>query len=677
MLYGFDDVRPRGILVLREKWFESLIRNLPDFVALIDAGGIVRFVNLRVEAVLGFKTEEVVGHNIFEFVHPDDAPRATAEFAQTVKLEGEGVPSVLRLRDAYGKWVPFEIIGNNQLGDSDVGGIVFVGHDLRFRVEIEEAIRSANLDLTEPLEDRTTELAKRNAALRIESQSRLQTRQELQNAISLLNASLDATADGLLVVSMEGKVSSCNSRFLSMWGLADGATVGKADADLLSHALPQIHNSKDFLRKVNELYSRPEATSFDVIQLKDGRIFERYSQPQRIDHRVVGRVWSFRDVTQSRKLEEELRQSQKMEAVGRLAGGMAHDFNNLLMLMTGYMDQLIHDPSLSAEHKKVCEQVMATTRRGASLTRQLLAFSRKDQTAPRVADLNTIVLDMEPMLRRLISDVVQLRISLAPEPLYIFLDVHQVELVILNLAINAQDAMPAGGTLSITTNSEALAGDKKYAVVQVRDTGHGMTEEVQSHIFEPFFTTKEKGRGTGLGLATVYGIVQRSGGQIRLNSRPGDGACFSVYLPHTGVAPRAKTAAPAETAPVRGHETILLAEDEDGIRTMTRAYLESMGYRVLEAGDGTEAINLAEEYRGPIDLVLTDVLMPGMRGDALVKQLRRDRPAIRALLMSGFPDTTSAEIAVDILEKPFEFPEMGRRIRLLLDRPAGETGSAA
>ncbi len=664
--------------MLREKWFETLIRDLPDFVALIDADAVVQFVNLRVQTVLGFKAEDVLGHRIFEFVHPDDAARATSEFAQTLKQEGEGVPSMLRLCDARGTWIPFEIVANNRLKDPEIGGIIFAGHDLRFRAEVEQAVGAANVDLAEPIGERATELAKRNAALRLES------RQELQNAISLLNATLDATADGLLVVSSEGKVSSCNSRFLAMWGIGAGEAGGKADADLLSRALPQIQNSEDFLRKVKELYSKPEATSFDVIHLKDGRIFERYSQPQRIDHRVVGRVWSFRDVTQSRKLEEELRQSQKMEAVGRLAGGMAHDFNNLLMLMSGYMDQLIHDPSLDAAHRNVCQQVLATTRRGASLTRQLLAFSRKDQTAPRVADLNTIILDMEPMLRRLLSDVVQLKISLAPDPLYIFLDVHQVELAILNLAINAQDAMPGGGTLSISTGGESLLmGEgaertfKNHAVLQVRDTGHGMSPEVQSHIFEPFFTTKEQGRGTGLGLSTVYGIVQRAGGQIRISSQPGQGACFSVYLPQTAAAPGAKVAAPVEKAPSRGHETILLAEDEDGIRAMTRAYLESLGYRVLEAADGTEAINLSEEYRGPIDLVLTDILMPGMRGDSLVRAIRRDRPSIRALFMSGFPDGAPTEQQLEIMEKPFEFPELGRRIRLLLDQPAGETGSAA
>ncbi|MGE5325140.1 MAG: ATP-binding protein [Actinomycetota bacterium] len=665
--------------------FQTLVGNLPDVVAVTDADGILRFVNPRVETLLGFKVGDVLGHKILDFVHPEDAPRAAARFAQVLKQEGECVPVVLRARDAQQTWISFEVIANNQLTNPEIAGVILTAHDIRYRADIEEAVRLANIDLTRPVEERITELARRHAELRIENQSRLQTEQELQKAISLLNAALDATADGLLVVSNEGKVSSCNSRFLELWGMGQTEGVGKDDSELLSLALPQLENSNDFLRRVQELYSHPEATSFDVIHLRDGRTFERYSQPQRIQDRVVGRVWSFRDVTLSRKLEEELRQSQKMEALGRLAGGMAHDFNNLLMIMSGYLDQVIRDPSLAAAHKSICEQVLATTRRGASLTRQLLAFSRKDQAAPQVAELNKVVLDMEGMLRRLISDVVRLEISLCPEPLQVFIDVHQVELIILNLSLNAQDAMPGGGVLSITTSSGTLAFDDKSdqllkpcAVLRITDTGHGMTPEVQARIFEPFFTTKEQGRGTGLGLATVYGIVQRAGGQIKISSQPGQGASFVVYLPETDMAPGTRPSLPVETIAPRGHETILIAEDEAGIRAMTRTYLEGLGYRVLEAADGAEAIRLARTYRGQIDLVLSDVLMPGMRGDSAVDEIRRDRPAIRALFMSGFTDWTTVDQSLEIMDKPFEFPELGRRIRLLLDRgPAGDSSSAA
>jgi two-component system, cell cycle sensor histidine kinase and response regulator CckA len=341
---------------------------------------------------------------------------------------------------------------------------------------------------------------------------------------------------------------------------------------------------------------------------------------------------------------------------------------------------------LSSDHKSVVEQLLATTKRGASLTRQLLAFSRKDQTVPVVADLNAIVLNMERLLRRLLSDSIHLEISLFADPLYVFLDVNQVELAIMNLAVNAQDAMPSGGKLSISTWSEGLAVTEPsgktsvndYAVLEVTDTGHGMTLDTQAHIFEPFFTTKEPGKGTGLGLATVYGIVQRAEGQIKISSQLDQGTSFRVYLRQTAVAPGTKNAPPEKLPAPRGHETILLAEDEAGIRAMTRAYLEGLGYRVLEAANGTEAITLAKAYRGTIDLVLTDVMMPGMRGDAVVKAIRQDRPEVQSIFISGFAEGAGIDRSLEILEKPFEFPDLAHRIRALLDVAAsGRSNTAA
>jgi PAS domain S-box-containing protein len=674
-------------MVLRKQWFRILIHNISDIVALIDANGVLRFVTPRLETVLGYSADDVLGRNIFDFIHPEDVPRAAAEYAGTLQRQGEGVPSVLRLRDTGGEWIPFEIIANNQLQDPEIQGVIFTARDVRYREEVEEAIRLANVEVQERVEARTSELAKRNAALLIENQTRRQTEKRLQQAVSLLNATLDATADGILVVSTEGRVISCNGKFLEMWNIKSEPAIGKRDEDLLAEALPQLQDSAEFLTKVRELYSSPEATSFDVLHLKEGRIFERYSHPQRIDERVVGRVWSFRDVTQARHMEHELRQSHKMEAVGLLAGGVAHDFNNLLMLISGNLSQLVSDSGLGDGHRSVVEQLLAITKRGAALTRQLLAFSRKDQAAPIVADLNAIILNMEPLLRRLLFESIHLEISLSAAPLYVFFDVNQVELVIMNLAVNAQDAMPNGGTLSISTWNEALAalepgGETSltdYAVLEVRDTGHGMTTDIQSRVFEPFFTTKEPGKGTGLGLATVYGIVQRAAGQIKISSWPNKGTSFRVYLRQTAAAPGAKSMASPEKLPVpRGNETILLAEDEAGIRAMTRAYLEGLGYRVLDAANGTEAIALSKEYRGAVHLVVTDVMMPGVRGDAVVKAIRQERPAIQAIFISGFADGTTVDRSLEILEKPFEFPELAHRIRMLLDiGRKGSTDSAA
>jgi PAS domain S-box-containing protein len=654
-------------------WYRSIVKNAPEILALLSAEGSILFVNPYVGRVLGYRNDELIGHNIFEFVHPDDASRAGREYADTIQHEGERIPSVLRLRNSAGQWIPFEIVANSRLQDPETRAVVFTARDLRFRKEIEAAILRSNADVEAETAKRTTELAKINAALRIENQARLQAENRLQHTVSLLNATLESTADGILVVSNEGKVTSCNKKFVEMWHLTCESSIGKEDKAVLERVIDQLQSPSDFLEKVRSLYTDLTATSFDVVYFKDGRIFERYSQPQRIDDKIMGRVWSFRDVTRARNLELELRQSQKMEAVGRLAGGVAHDFNNLLMLISGYVAQLMENPSLSEGHG-TCEQILATTRRAASLTKQLLAFSRKQPDAATTADLNLILLNLEPLLRRLLSDQIQLEVSVAPDPQPIYADVSQIEMMIMNLAVNAQDAMPEGGQLSIATTTRTLSSrdaegnesTREFAILEVRDTGHGMTSEVKARIFEPFFTTKQLGRGTGLGLSTVLGIAERAGGRIDVQSEPNRGATFRVYLPKIKAAP-AEHVQPSASAPGGGTETILLAEDESGIRAMTRAYLEALGYRVIEAVDGAEAIRRSMEYAGPIHLVLTDLLMPGMRGDSAVRAIRSHRPEIKAIFMSGYTDQNVTADPAAILNKPFEFPELGRRLRSILD----------
>jgi two-component system cell cycle sensor histidine kinase/response regulator CckA len=520
-------------------------------------------------------------------------------------------------------------------------------------------------------------LARANAALRIENQQRRHTERKLQESLSLLNATLESTADGILVVSSDGKINSFNRKFLDMWHIPQSATLAVVkDQDLLACAIPQLVDSEAFMAGVKNLYAKPEAVSFDVLPLKDGRILERYSQPQYVGDGIVGRVWSFRDVTHSKRLEEELRQSQKMEAVGRLAGGVAHDFNNLLMLISGYAGQLLEDPSLPDNSKVACVQIVETTRRAAALTRQLLAFSRKHPGLPVVADLNAIISDMDKMLQRLLSNGIELKIKLRAEPLPVYVDPSRIELLIMNLAINARDAMPIGGTLTITTDEEVLAGAEptnqgavstSFAVLEVSDTGYGMTPEIQGRIFEPFFTTKEPGKGTGLGLSTAYGIVEQAQGHITVESEPNQGTSFRIYLPKSPAEVPQTVTVEEAPQPGAGHETVLLVEDEAGIRSMTRVYLEALHYKVLEAANGQEAVRLSREYRGTIDLIVTDIVMPGMRGDAVVGAIRQDRPNIAAVFISGYADARQLDPEIAVVEKPFSFPELGRQIRAVLD----------
>src|SRR5262249_38285232 len=289
--------------------------------------------------------------------------------------------------------------------------------------------------------------------------------------------------------------------------------------------------------------------------------------------------------------------------------------------------------------------------------RQLLAFSRKHPVSPELVDLNRIVSEMQKMLQRLVSDRVTLLINLQPESLPVHVDPSQIELMIMNLAINSRDAMPDGVILTIKTSSEVVAGEKDgdesastgYAVLEVTDTGFGMSPEIQSHIFEPFFTTKEVGKGTGLGLSTVHGIVEQAGGHVSVESLPNHGSSFRVYLPKAK-AEIVEKPKPVEALPSLGHETILLVEDEAGIRAMTRVYLESQGYKVLEAASGTEAAQISQQYQGTLELLLTDVVMPGMRGDDLVRTLRQERPNIDAIFISGDPDVQDLDPGCSVLE---------------------------
>jgi CheY-like chemotaxis protein len=341
------------------------------------------------------------------------------------------------------------------------------------------------------------------------------------------------------------------------------------------------------------------------------------------------------------------------------------------MLISGYISQLLETASPS--QREICEQLMATIKRAAGVTKQLLAFSRKLPDQAKVADLNEIVIGMGAMLRRLLSDQVELQLSISSDPQLVKVDASRIELIIMNLAINAQDAMPKGGSLSITTTevskSEAEGENaKKYSVLQMSDAGTGMSDDIRKHIFEPFFTTKGIGKGTGLGLSTVLGIVNESGGHIEVDSEPNRGTTFLVYLPQSEESVAAPSIEPSIVAPKHGSETILLAEDEAGIRALTKAYLEGLGYLVLAASDGKDAIRISQEYDGVIHLILTDLLMPGTRGDAAIEEIRKTRPDIHAILMSGYIDSETNFRAEAMLHKPFEFPELGRRVREVLDR---------
>jgi nitrogen-specific signal transduction histidine kinase len=395
------------------------------------------------------------------------------------------------------------------------------------------------------------------------------------------------------------------------------------------------------------------------------------------------------DITDRKNLEEQLRQAQKMEAVGRLAGGIAHDFNNLLMVIQGYADLLADRFPAGDPVRRNVEQIQMAGQRASSLTRQLLAFSRKQMLAPTVISVHTVVADMEKILRRLIGEDVQLETSSMPDLWLVKADRSQIEQVIMNLAVNARDAMPKGGRLTIeTANVELDAAFSRHAVVMapgkyvmlaVTDNGSGMDAETQAHLFEPFFTTKEKGKGTGLGLATVYGIVKQSGGYIWVYSEPGRGTTFKIYLPkiEEQVGLKHYKDGGSSSAALRGSETVLLVEDEDGVRQLARDYLRTNGYAVIEAPDGETALELAAKHQGPIHVLMTDVIMPGISGRELAQRIGEIRPDIKVLYMSGYTDQSVVhhgilESDAVLLQKPFTMATLASKLReILTAQPVG------
>jgi hypothetical protein len=389
------------------------------------------------------------------------------------------------------------------------------------------------------------------------------------------------------------------------------------------------------------------------------------------------------DVTEKKKLEAQLHQAQKMEAIGQLAGGVAHDFNNLLGVITGYTELLLKD--LRAEHPGLrrAEQIQRAAERASGLTRQLLAFSRKQVLEPKVLDLNAIVLDVEKMLQRLIGEDIQLVPVFASELGRVKADPGQMEQVIVNLAVNARDAMPRGGKLIIETANVDLDGNYSrlhaevkpgsYVMLAVSDTGHGMDADTMSHIFEPFFTTKEEGKGTGLGLSTVFGIVKQSGGHVAVYSEVGRGTSFKVYLPRTEEPGRALSAGTVRVEmPSTGSETILVVEDAEALRLLIAEILEVGGYRVLPGASPEEALAAAEAHDGPIHLLLTDVVMPGMSGRQVADRIKASRPAVRVMYMSGYTDEAigqhgALEPGTHFMQKPFTAGALLRKVREVLE----------
>ncbi len=497
---------------------------------------------------------------------------------------------------------------------------------------------------------------------------RKRVEETLREANDTLHALFQASPLAIYTFDPEGLLRSWNAAAERTFGWTEVEIIGRpalmAPGPLAEHAL--------------ELHARlMRGESFTGVEAqrvrKDGIPVEVSLSGAPLRDRggaIAGCVLVALDVTERKRLEEQLRQAQKIEAIGRLAGGVAHDFNNLLTGITGYSDLLAEELPADGSSRELLAEIQKAADRAALLTGRLLAFTRKQVVAPHAIDVNAVLGDLGPLLRRLIGEDVELAFRLSPEPATIRADTSQLQQVIINLAVNARDAMPTGGRLLLQT--ERLDGDGTAEILlTVADTGEGMTEQVRAHLFEPFFTTKAVGKGTGLGLSTVYGIVRQLDGTIDVESVPGRGTTFRIRVPAEAQPPDPDPIAPAAESP-RGSETILLAEDDPSVRALVLRVLRKHGYTVLEASDGDEAFQLASLHGDAIQLLLTDVIMPRVSGGELAQRWRARWPDGRILFMSGHADDAIvrhgvAVGAVAFLQKPFTTAQLARKVREVLD----------
>jgi two-component system cell cycle sensor histidine kinase/response regulator CckA len=626
-----------------ERRVAALIEFGGDVVTLHHPDGVIFYAAPSLTHILGYHIEEWLGRQLGDLVHDEDQEAAGGQL-QAMRA-APGVPQLarFRLRHKSGAWRWMEATGTNLLADPTVRGLVLNQHDITERRAAEEALRQSE---------------RRFRALVENSEDSIQL----------------ATARGTLLY-----VSPSTEK---LYGRPADEIVGRSVFEL-------VHG--DERERLTEQWQRcldhPRVPVRGEFRLpRDEGAAERYVEAVRVNQldepglRAV--VTLCREITERRRLETRVQQTQRLEAIGRLAGGIAHDFNNILSAIHGFASIVQGELPDRDPMRADVQEILKAVERASTLTRQLLAFGRRQVLQPKVIEVSAYVRDLERMLHRIVGEDVEITLRLDETGVTAKADPSQLEQVLINLVVNARDAMPTGGRLTIETanvmvrpgqSAELPAG--VYAVMTVGDTGVGMSKAVMDHIFEPFFTTKESGQGSGLGLATVFGIVKQSGGHILIDSEPGQGSRFRIYFPSTAERP-VRTAVP--TPPrltIGGAETILLVEDEPAVRTFLARALRQQGYQVLDAGNGGEALLISEQHDGQIHLLLTDVIMPRVSGKQLAERLRRARAELRILYMSGYAEEIIAphgvlEDGTAFIEKPLTAEALGRKIRQVLEAPA-------
>jgi PAS domain S-box-containing protein len=646
--------------------YRELLENANDIIYTHDLSGNFTSLNKMGEKITGYTREEARQLNLAQIVAPEYVDLSRQMIAH--KLSGHNPATYeLEIIARDGRRVALEV--STRLiyeGDQPIE-VQGIARDVTFRKRAEKALRASE---------------ERYRAF-VENSSEAIWRFEVDRPIPVTLPE----DEQIELFYQHGYLAECNDAMAQLYGFPRASDlVGTRLADLLVRTNPgNVEYLRSFIRAG---YRLTDAETVEVDKSGNQKYFLN-NLVGIIDEGFLWRAWgTSRDVT-SRKLAEkalrdseaQLRQSQKMEAVGRLAGGVAHDFNNLLTAITGYSALMLRRLRQADPLRYQAEEIKRAADRAASLTRQLLAVSRNQVLQPRVLDLNEVVSGMDNMLQRLIGEDIELQSVLAPNLGRVKADPGQIEQVILNLVVNARDAMPEGGKLIIETanivapdppgSKNLIARDARYVMLAVTDTGCGMDAETQSHIFEPFFTTKEIGKGTGLGLSTVYGIVKQSGGHISVCSAVGRGTTFKIYLPL--IEDQVEEIRPGSDSDMpRGNESLLLVEDEEIVRQMMREILEMSGYQVLEAASGPEALAICQRHEGPIHAVITDVVMPRMSGRELAERLRQLRPQTKVVYMSGYTDDAIVrhgvlDEGVTFIQKPFTPEAVARKVRQALD----------
>ena len=646
--------RIRRQLVEREELFRLIGENAADMIAVVGLDGQRIYNSRSYEKVLGYTSAELKSSSSFAQIHSEDRDRVL-QANEEARRTGVGRPLEYRIRHKSGGWRVLE-------STSSV---------IRNSKGVPEKLVIINRDITE-----------RKAAS-----------EALQRSEASFRSVVEHAPYGIFRASLTGRLLRVNPALLNMLGY------DSADALLQADLGRDIFSRSEEWRRMTELLAHAEG--FKDIEMEwrrsDGKLITVLCSGARVrgENGLPAYFEIFaQDITDTRVMGRQLQVAQKMEAVGRLSGGIAHDFNNLLGVIIGYSDVLKRNLAKEPQLLEYADQVAKAGQRAASLTRQLLAFSRQQVLTPAVLDLNSLVADMSRMLPRLLGEDVVMTTALAPGLGRVKADQSQIEQIIMNLAANARDAMPRGGQLRIETANVELDADYahkhpgsrpgRYVLLSVSDSGTGMAPETLAHIFEPFFTTKERGQGTGLGLATVYGVVKQSDGYIWVDSSPGRGASFQIYLPRVDEERTLEVVEPAKppAEALRGTETILVVEDSEPLRTLAASCLESRGFRVLSAPNGREALELAGVSAAPIDLLLTDVVMPEMNGRVLAQHLAALHARLKVLYMSGYTDSFIAvhgvlEPGTYLIHKPFTEEALARKVREVLDAAPGPMAEGA